>query len=117
MIINGRAGRATQGASPKALGCLPECNTRRHRAQPSSWCTPGWRSGPRPPGCPGERTGHGAGSSGQEDLTLSRRRHRGAEGARASPALAPPGVARRKKSPSRDGTHAHPAQPWEGKPN
>ncbi|KAJ1195488.1 hypothetical protein NDU88_004768 [Pleurodeles waltl] len=62
--------------------------------------------------------GAGAGSSGQEDPTLSRGRDRGAGvgRARASPAPAPPGAARRKKSsPSRDGTHAHPARPWEVK--
>ncbi|KAJ1090358.1 hypothetical protein NDU88_003491 [Pleurodeles waltl] len=55
-IINGGAARATQGASPKALVCLPESNTPRHRARPSPWRIPGWRSGPRPPGRPGERT-------------------------------------------------------------
>ncbi|KAJ1089129.1 hypothetical protein NDU88_002280 [Pleurodeles waltl] len=74
-------------------------------------------SGPRPLGSPGERSRRGAGSSGQEDLTLSHGRDRRCgRGVRA-----PPRPLRErqggKKAPPRDGTHAQPARPWEGKPN
>ncbi|KAJ1121831.1 hypothetical protein NDU88_000350 [Pleurodeles waltl] len=88
-----------EGASPKALGCLPERNTPRHRARPAPWRIPGWRSGPRPPGRPGERTGRGCGllRPGGPD-PLAREGPGSGRGARtcASPAPDPLGAARRK---------------------
>ncbi|KAJ1162052.1 hypothetical protein NDU88_002531 [Pleurodeles waltl] len=88
-----------QGASPKALGCLPERNTPRHRARPSSWRIPGWRSGPRPPGRLGERTGRGCSllRPGGPDPLVREGPGRVREGrAHASPAPDPLGAVRRK---------------------
>ncbi|KAJ1162439.1 hypothetical protein NDU88_002907 [Pleurodeles waltl] len=97
-IINGGAARATQGASPKALGCLPERNPlgTGPGPRPGASLAGGADHGRR--GARERGPGAGAGSSGQEDPTLSRGRERGAEGgrARASPAPDPPGAARWK---------------------
>ncbi|KAJ1082944.1 hypothetical protein NDU88_003105 [Pleurodeles waltl] len=86
----------------------PRAPARKPSAASQNATPPGTGPGPRPGaslaggavrGRRGTRErGPGAGSSGQEDPTLSRGRDRGAEGgrARASPAPDPPGAARRK---------------------
>ncbi|KAJ1174513.1 hypothetical protein NDU88_006334 [Pleurodeles waltl] len=71
----------------------------RHRARPSPWRIPGWRSGPRPPGRPGERTGRGCGllrPGGPDPLAREGPGSGRGARARASPAPDPPGAARRK---------------------
>ncbi|KAJ1174506.1 hypothetical protein NDU88_006327 [Pleurodeles waltl] len=120
-IINGGAARATQGASPKALGCLPERNTPQAQGPALALAHP-WLA---------ERSA-AAGAPGREDRARVRappaRRTRPSRkggtgeregGARARlPGSGPSGSGKAEKSsPSRDGTHAHPARPWEGKPN
>ncbi|KAJ1183943.1 hypothetical protein NDU88_000753 [Pleurodeles waltl] len=99
-IINGGAARATQGASPKALGCLPERNTPQAQGPALALAHP-WLA---------ERSA-AAGAPGREDRARVRappaRRTRpsreggtgereGGARARASPAPDPPGAARRK---------------------
>ncbi|KAJ1174495.1 hypothetical protein NDU88_006316 [Pleurodeles waltl] len=71
----------------------------RHRARPSPWRIPGWRSGPRPPGRPGERTGRGCGllrPGGPDPLAREGPGSGRGARARASPAPDPPGAAKRK---------------------
>ncbi|KAJ1093666.1 hypothetical protein NDU88_006764 [Pleurodeles waltl] len=98
--------RARGGLPGRPGGRQPESPRLPPRTQHPSGTGPGPRPGASLAGgaVRGRRgarergPGAGAGSSGQEDPTLSRGRDRGAEGgrARASPAPDPPGAARRK---------------------
>ncbi|KAJ1176394.1 hypothetical protein NDU88_001675 [Pleurodeles waltl] len=98
-IINGGAARATQGASPKALGCLPERNTPQAQGPALALAHPWLAERSAAAGAPGrEDRARVRAPPARRNPTLSRGRDRGAEGgrARASPAPDPLGAARRK---------------------